>query len=49
MAKFKNFIPPKAVVRRDGRQEAIEAKELVRGDIVIIKGGDNIPADLRII
>ena len=38
MAKFKNFIPPKAVVRREGRQEAIEAKELVRGDIVIVKG-----------
>ena len=49
MAKFKNFIPPKAVVRREGRAEAIEAKELVRGDIVIVKGGDNIPADLRII
>ena len=49
MAKFKNFIPPKAVVRREGRQEAIEAKELVRGDIVIVKGGDNIPADLRIV
>ena len=49
MAKFKNFIPPKAVVKREGRNEAIEAKELVRGDIVIVKGGDNIPADLRII
>ena len=49
MAKFKNFIPPKSTVIRDGKRDVISAAELVRGDIVLIKEGDSIPADVRII
>lgn len=34
---------------RDGKEEAIEATELVPGDIVILREGDRVPADGRII
>ena len=33
---------------RDGKWEEIDAKELVPGDIVQVKGGECVPADLRI-
>lgn len=36
-------------VLREGRKETIPAEELVPGDIVLIKSGDKIPADLRLI
>ena len=49
MAGFKNFIPPKAMVWRDGKKKEVAAKDLVPGDIVEVNIGDNIPADLVII
>lgn len=49
MAQFKNFIPPKALVIRDGNESSIEASKLVPGDLIRVKGGENIPADIRII
>ena len=49
MAKFKDFIPQTTMVIRHGNEKVIEAKGLVPGDIVKIKGGDNIPADIRVI
>ena len=39
----------KAKVRRDGRWQEIEARELVPGDIVRVRLGDLIPADLELI
>ncbi len=36
-------------VRRDGEEQEIQAEELVPGDIVLLSGGDLIPADLRIV
>lgn len=48
MAQFENFIPPIAYVIRDGREEMIEAKFIVPGDIVKVKGGENIPCDICI-
>ena len=36
-------------VRRNGREQEIDAEELVPGDIVIVEGGDVITADLRIL
>jgi Ca2+-transporting ATPase len=38
-----------ATVRRAGRTERIPAAELVPGDVVIVKAGDKIPADVRLI
>jgi sodium/potassium-transporting ATPase subunit alpha len=49
MASFKNFIPPKAMVWRNGAIKEVSAKELVPGDIVEIPIGSNVPADVVII
>lgn len=49
MAGFKNFIPPRAIIWRDGVKKAVAARDLVPGDIVEVGIGDNIPADMVII
>ena len=49
MAGFKNMIPPVVIVIRDGKEKEIETSQLVPGDIVKLKDGSKIPADLRII
>lgn len=38
-----------ALVIREGEKKSINAEEVVVGDLVEVKGGDRIPADLRII
>ncbi|XP_069599048.1 potassium-transporting ATPase alpha chain 2-like [Ranitomeya imitator] len=48
MAGFKNMVPQQALVLRDGKRIEMLAENLVPGDIVFIKGGDKIPADIRI-
>ncbi|TMS10925.1 Potassium-transporting ATPase alpha chain 1 [Larimichthys crocea] len=49
IASFKNLVPQQAIVIRDGQKNQINAYELVVGDLVEIKGGDRVPADIRII
>ncbi|XP_035390903.1 sodium/potassium-transporting ATPase subunit alpha-1 isoform X2 [Electrophorus electricus] len=49
MESFKNLVPQQALVIRDGEKKSINAEEVVVGDLVEVKGGDRIPADLRII
>ncbi|KAI3332278.1 potassium/sodium efflux P-type ATPase [Xylariaceae sp. AK1471] len=39
---------PSAMVLRDGRTEVIANAEVVPGDIVILKMGDTVPADIRL-
>jgi Ca2+-transporting ATPase len=39
----------KARVRRDRIALAVDARQLVRGDIVLLESGDHVPADLRIV
>jgi sodium/potassium-transporting ATPase subunit alpha len=46
MAQFENFIPPRATVIRNGKVEEIDAKTIVPGDVVKVKGGENIPCDI---
>ena len=46
---IKHMLAPKASVIRDGKRSEIPAEELVPGDIVRIKSGDKIPADLRLL
>ena len=41
------MISPKARVKRDGRKQEIPAEELVPGDMVVVREGNVIPADLR--
>jgi magnesium-transporting ATPase (P-type) len=49
LASIRAMLSPKALVRREGHRQTIDAAELVPGDIVLIKAGDRIPADLRLI
>ena len=49
MESFKNMVPQQALVIRGGEKKTMVAREIVLGDIVEVKGGDKIPADLRII
>ncbi|XP_042559610.1 sodium/potassium-transporting ATPase subunit alpha-2 [Clupea harengus] len=49
MDSFKNMVPQQALVIREGEKMHINAEQVVLGDLVEIKGGDRIPADLRII
>merc|ERR1712112_554269 len=50
MEGFKNLVPQYALVRRNnGEKLTIKAEELTIGDIVEVKFGDRIPADLRIL
>lgn len=49
MESFKNMVPQYATVIREGQKFTFPAEEIVVGDIVEVKGGDRIPADIRII
>lgn len=49
MGSLKSLSSPTARVTRDGDDQTIPAQEVVPGDIVHIKVGDTIPADLRLI
>merc|ERR1711981_248928 len=49
MESFKNLVPQYALVRRNGEKITIEAVNLTLGDIVEVKFGDRLPADLRIL
>ena len=49
MESFKNLVPQYALVRRNGEKITIKAEEIVIGDIVEVKFGDRIPADIRIL
>lgn len=46
---LKKMLPSYAKVLRDGKEQKLPVEELVPGDIVIISGGDNIPADGRLV
>ena len=47
--QLKRKLALKARVRRDGRWQQVEARDLVPGDIVRVRLGDVIPADLKLI
>merc|ERR1712179_553484 len=49
MESFKNLVPQFALVIRDGQKVTITAEELTVGDVVEVKFGDRMPADVRII
>merc|ERR1711931_604818 len=49
MESFKNLVPQNAIVRRGGEKKEVEAKELTLGDIVEVKFGDRLPADVRVL
>lgn len=43
------MVAPTARVMRDGHRVTVPADSLVRGDIVCLKAGDRVPADLRLV
>jgi Ca2+-transporting ATPase len=47
--KLDSYITQKARVRRDNKEISINAQDVVIGDIVIMKTGSLVPADLRIL
>lgn len=49
MESFKNMVPQFALVIREGEKLTLRAEDLVLGDVVEVKFGDRVPADLRVI
>ncbi|XP_057339000.1 sodium/potassium-transporting ATPase subunit alpha isoform X4 [Microplitis mediator] len=49
MESFKNMVPQFATVLREGEKLTLRAEDIVLGDVVEVKFGDRIPADIRII
>merc|ERR1719461_2008463 len=49
MDSFKNLVPDQANVIRDGEKVTLKADELTLGDVIEVKFGDRIPADIRVI
>jgi magnesium-transporting ATPase (P-type) len=49
LQSIRNMLSSEAVVVRQGHHETIPTTTLVPGDIVVIRAGDRIPADLRVI
>ncbi len=49
MEALKKMAAPTASVLRDGKEQEIASRELVPGDIIILRTGDRIPADARLI
>jgi len=48
LAALASLAQPFATVLRDGIVEEVPSKDLVPGDVVILKTGDMVPADLRL-
>jgi Ca2+-transporting ATPase len=49
MEALKKMAAPTASVLRDGEEKEVPASELVPGDIILLRTGDRIPADARLI
>lgn len=46
---IKNMLSPKAEIIRGGQRMEIDSTQLTIGDIVLLKPGDKVPADLRLL
>ena len=49
LQSIRNMLSSEAVVVRQGSHETVPTTALVPGDIVVVRAGDRIPADLRVI
>ncbi|WP_276256164.1 calcium-translocating P-type ATPase, PMCA-type [Halomontanus rarus] len=49
LESLRELAAPTATVRRDGETREIDAIELVPGDVVVLRGGDVVPADGRLL
>ena len=48
LKSIRNMLSASAVVIRNGQHETVATTDLVVGDIVVLRAGDRIPADLRV-
>ncbi|PYH82221.1 sodium P-type ATPase [Aspergillus uvarum CBS 121591] len=48
MGSLRSLSSPTGTVTRDGKTKTVPAKELVVGDVVELKVGDTVPADVRL-
>lgn len=46
---LKELTALRSTVRRDGTEEAIDARSIVPGDILVLEAGDRVPADARLL
>lgn len=49
MESFKNMVPQQAICTRSGEKRTIKAEDLVQGDLIEVKFGDRVPADIRVL
>merc|ERR1719330_2056169 len=49
MESFKNLVTQYALAIRDGEKVNIKAQELTLGDVIEVKFGDRMPADMRVV
>src|SRR3989344_6262567 len=46
---LKNMLMPVSIVIRDGKEKEIPSKEIVPGDLIVLRSGEKIPADCIIL
>lgn len=46
---LKELTAPTCTVIRDGEMKKVDARDLVPGDLVVLEGGDRVPADIRLV
>jgi Ca2+-transporting ATPase len=49
MEALSRLLPTYTRVMRAGREQQVEARDLVPGDVLVLAEGDNIPADARVV
>lgn len=49
MASITTMLPENCLVKREGQQVEIRAEDIVPGDVLYIKAGNKLPADVRFV
>ena len=49
MASIKTMLPDSCIVIREGNQASLLAEQIVPGDILLVKAGNKLPADIRFV
>ena len=46
---LRGYVQPECLVRRDGTERLMSARELVPGDVLVVRAGDHVAADARLL
>jgi len=49
MEELKKFLPQRVMAVRAGEEAEVPAEELVPGDVIVLREGDRVPADVRLV